>query len=241
MIKNEFIKFFRPSIIIVYLVIIMMLTGMFGIIINENYIGNYNLEDLKIFFKMINSNIIYYILPLFIIFFSYSVFTKDIYEGKLKFFMISGENRIRLFLAKVCMLLLITLVFVIVINILSAVMTAILSGNFNNLFSYFNIEYIVKLTILLIPILMVAIFISCVSQNSIIISIALFFVLIAFNEFNKTVGEYTITGVVREYLYNGEFRLLAVIIPAIVLAIINIFMFNRRDMVEWLSKLQRMN
>ncbi|MDD6794149.1 MAG: ABC transporter permease [Clostridiaceae bacterium] len=232
MIKNEFIKFFRPSIIIVYLVIIMMLTGMFGIIINENYIGNYNLEDLKIFFKMINSNIIYYILPLFIIFFSYSVFTKDIYEGKLKFFMISGENRIRLFLAKVCMLLLITLVFVIVINILSAVMTAILSGNFNNLFSYFNIEYIVKLTILLIPILMVAIFISCVSQNSIIISIALFFVLIAFNEFNKTVGEYTITGVVREYLYNGEFRLLAVIIPAIVLAIINIFMFNRRDMVE---------
>lgn len=235
MIRNELIKFFRLSNTILYIVILTLVTVLFGVAINQNYKGSYDYKSIEYMSNIINKEVIYYLLPLFCIFFLATIFTKDIYEGKLKFFLIGKDNKISILISKMFISIITMSLLVIVVNILSVVATVLLSGEFDKLKDYISIidfNKIVTTIYLFIPLLMIFIFISINSRNSIIIAISLFFLFIATEQVLPNIADCMPTGIIKLYLYNGQFKFFNTIIPSIILTIVNIIVFYRKDMVE---------
>ncbi|WMM26879.1 ABC transporter permease [Tissierella sp. MB52-C2] len=235
MIKNEFIKFFRPNVILLYITIIILLIGMFGLMFKPDANKYSNSKDIEYFNNTISSEFIYYFLPFFMIFLTSNVFSKDMYTGQLKFFLIGENKRTKILLTKSFVLIIVLSLFIFAINLISSITVGIVIGEFSQVLNIHKIgviKDIINIIFSILPLLMVFIFISIITPNSIITSISVFFLFLVFDHIIPLTNKYIPTGIIRTYLYNGELLVFNIIIFTLLLSIINFLIFYRKDMME---------
>lgn len=235
MFRNELIKFFQARTILLYIIIMSLLIIIFGMFLKSS--PNIDLNDVSVynFSKMILDEFTYYLLPLLIIFFVSNIFSKDIYDGELKFFMIGENNRAKILVSKIFVSLLILLLFVVTSSLVSLVSTGLIAGKVNEVLNINKTDVIINVlytVISIIPLLMTFILISTITKQSTLTSICILFLLLSLDQIFIVTNQYTPTGILKTYLQNGQIQKLTITMYPIVLAVLSFLIFNRKDMVE---------
>lgn len=197
MIKNEFIKFFTPLKLIIYLGFLLTCILLPMVVFNDNSV--YEPYD---FIVMSMNDVLTLIIPIMLTAIVSEIFTYDYESGCMKFFIIYKKRKY-VFFSKVISIILITLIFI-AISFISLIIIYVFQNNEVISLLYSQMFDIVKIMMLfflsLIPILLIYTLISIVSKNSIIISLLVFLLIMMSDLFAKYICDITPTRFFRVFL-----------------------------------------
>ncbi|MBD7910678.1 MULTISPECIES: hypothetical protein [Clostridium] len=239
MLKNEIIKFFTTTKWVVYFSIIAAITIITSVFLN---LGGAQTENLYVYFYKYTCNTNIYIIPIMIAIIVSDIFTDDYISGNLKFFNIY-LSKISIFINKLFMIFIVTLFLIFSSGIILTIVYLIIKGEDyailkNEIYMIVNLN--LTLFVGMLPVIFIYVLISVKFDNSMIISIATFILLIAIDYFFRAYYDITPISILRDFIListnkyvlpSDKFHILLLLIYILILFPVALKSFSKKEMI----------